>query len=609
MCGISGIFGQDGTKELKVRHSINAIKHRGPDESGFFEDTFCSLGMCRLAIVDVKLGQQPSYNSDKSVVSVFNGEIYNFRDLQKMLRQRGHNVETEGDSALIPFLYQEFGLSFPKLLQGMFAIAIYDVGQKKLVLVRDRLGKKPLWYSVEKGSFKFSSEVKGLVELGIEKKLKTEAIQEFLQFGYINAPHSAFENVLQMKPATVLVYSNRETSSVNFWNLEDVKPISIGYLDAKREAERLLTDAVTSRLVAERPIGAFLSGGIDSTIVAALMQKHMEKPIHTFSIGFSEERFDESRFASGVAKSIGSIHHEKTIHPNPQIIVEMLSKNIDQPFADSSIIPTFLLSEFARQQVVVALSGDGGDEAFGGYTRYRVARLLNRINPILRLNPFNYLPTDKISNSRVRKLLKHSGHMTLAARYRGFQSFFQISDLQEIVNPDMLKNLENDDFNELWRRINVEDSLTKLQLIDIDSYLPGDLLYKVDLASMASGLEVRSPFLDYRVVEFGLSLPANLKFKGNENKHLLREIARSQVPASLIDRPKMGFGIPLNQWIRFELNQIIKETLLDRTSMIRGWYKDGKIEETISLHQQGVDRSSLIWPMFMLELWAKNWLD
>ena len=608
MCGISGIFSNKPFNSELVEESIDKIAHRGPDEKGFFYHQKCVLGMCRLSIIDVASGQQPSYNENRDIVSVFNGEIYNFGELRRNLVSRGHQIRAIGDSALIPFLYEEFGEAFPSKLQGMFAISLFDSKRNQLILVRDRLGKKPLWYSEQESTLSFSSEVKGLLSLGVNRELDESVIPEFLRYGYINAPRSAIIGVKQLPPASILTFNNGQSRLTQYWSPSDIPETSISFNDAKDEATRLLREAVSTRLVSERPIGAFLSGGIDSTIVTALMQKESESSVHTYSIGFSDTKFDESRFAKEVAKSIGTIHHERVIQADPLLIVETLSKVLDQPFADSSIIPTFLLSKFAREEVVVALSGDGGDEGFAGYERYRAGRILDSINPLLAVNPLKLLPAQRVTNPRLRKLIRHSSFQSLSERYSGFQSLFQLNDLNSVLNPDLLERSKNNDFENLWNLNPTQDRIRKMQEIDLKTYLPGDLMYKVDMASMANSLEVRSPFLDYRVVEFGLSLPAKYKV-GGENKHILREIARDFVPSKLIDRPKMGFGIPRARWLREELEGLVKDVLLDQKSRSRGWYHFEKVEYILKKHSQGLELDSLIWPMFMLELWAKTWID
>lgn len=609
MCGISGMC-SDGQVALElVEKSIESISHRGPDERGFFYHKNCVLGMCRLSIIDVSAGQQPSANSSGDIVSIFNGEIYNFKELRHSLVSRGHQVDGIGDSAVIPFLYQEFGENFTSKLQGMFAIALFDSRRNKLLLSRDRLGKKPLWYSREGSTLYFSSEVKGLLSLGVNRTIDEMVIPEFLQYGYVNAPRSAIVGVRQLPPASSLSFENGHLEVKEYWSPSEIPESSISFEDAKQEVTRLIRESVKTRLISERPIGAFLSGGIDSTIVTALMQEESESTVNTYSIGFSDSNFDESRFAREVARSIGTKHHERIIEADPLFIVDTLPKILDQPFADSSIIPTFLLSKFAREEVVVALSGDGGDEGFGGYERYRAAQFLDSINPILAINPLNCLPVDRISNQRLRKLISHSNFQTLSGRYSGIQSLFQRDDLLSILNPEFLKESSENYFINIWDSIPSLDRIRKMQEMDLKSYLPGDLMYKVDMASMANSLEVRSPFLDYRVVEFGLSLPTRFKIVGGETKHILREIARGFVPHKLIDRPKKGFGIPRAKWLREDLKNVVYEVLLDDKSRSRNWYQVGKVEEILDKHSRGLELDSIIWPMFMLELWVKNWIE
>ena len=607
MCGISGIISDRPVVLGLVEKSIGKISHRGPDECGFFHHQNCVLGMCRLSIIDVSSGQQPSYNQERDVVSVFNGEIYNFRELRQNLISRGHQIKGLGDSALIPFLYQEYGEEFPSKLQGMFAIALFDSKQNRLILVRDRLGKKPLWYSQQGSTFYFSSEVKGLLSLGVNRKLDESVIPEFLSYGYINAPRSAILDVKQLPPATLLVIENGQSNLKKYWDPSEIPEVSISFEDAKHETIRLLRDAVKTRLVSERPVGAFLSGGIDSTIVTALMKEESESSVHTYSIGFSDTKFDESRFAKEVAKAIGTIHHERVVEADPHLIVETLSKVLDQPFADSSIIPTFLLSKFAREEVVVALSGDGGDEGFAGYERYRAGRLLDSINPLLAINPLRFFPADRFTNPRVRKLIRHSSYQSLPKRYSGFQSLFQLSDLFSILNPELLGRSHGDDFSKIWNSIPTQDRVRKMQEMDLKTYLPGDLMYKVDMASMANSLEVRSPFLDYRVVEFGLSLPAKYKIGGGENKHILREIARSFVPRNLIDRPKMGFGIPLADWLRNDLKDWAYELIDENKIKEEGYFDSNILKKLWEEHQSKKrDWQSILWPILMFQLWKKE---
>jgi asparagine synthase (glutamine-hydrolysing) len=609
MCGISGSIAPGREQEGHLRKSIAAISHRGPDEEGYFFSPECSLGMCRLSIVDITNGQQPNFNLTRSVVSVFNGEIYNFLELKSLLRSKGVAVDAAGDSALIPYLYEVYGEKFPSLLQGMFAIAVFDINQKKLLLIRDRIGKKPLWYSINNSTLHFSSELKGLFSLGVSKEAETKNFSEYLRFGYVNAPRSAYKNIFQIPPASIMTFQHGAANFSRYWDTTEVKEISISFPDALAETERILREAVRARLVSERPIGAFLSGGIDSTLVSTLMQQESSSDVHTFSIGFTDPKYDESKFAKSVARAIGTVHHEKVVFPEPDLIIGQLARVLDQPFADSSIIPTYLLSRFAREHLVVALSGDGGDEAFAGYERYRAGNFLDAINPLLVMNPLRFVPAVGIKNSRARKLLKHSRATSLVERYRGFQSLFEKRDLSNLMQAHLVSHQGVDNFEETWNSIPTTDRIRRMQEMDIKTYLPGDLMLKVDLASMANSLEVRSPFLDYRVIEFGLSLPSSYKLRKGQSKYILKELARRYVPSSLIDRPKMGFGIPRARWLREDLKSMVWDILLDETSKSRGWFQQDKVRKVLIQHQSGFHLDSIIWPIFMLELWARNWLD
>ena len=611
MCGISGVLNSRSIgvgAGTNLRSSIKAIEHRGPDESGFYDGEDAFLGMCRLSIIDVAGGHQPNFNEDKSIVSVFNGEIYNFKELHELLEAKGHRLKSYGDSECIPYLYQEFGADFPKLLQGMFAIAIWDQNLKRGVLVRDRFGKKPLWYSHKDDALKFSSELKGLFPLGVKREADISVLGEYLQYGYVNAPRSAYLGVSQVNPGSLLIFENSSIEEHFYWDINKVKPIECTYPEAKELVHEQLRLAVRDRLVSERPIGSYLSGGIDSSLVTALMTQEAEGRVHTFTIGLEDDRFDESRYAQPVARHLGTFHHEKIIAPDPKLILETLGRSLDQPFADSSIIPTYLLSKFARESVVVALGGDGGDEAFGGYTRYAAGNYLDRVNPLLALNPSGFFSKYFSSNPRVEKLLRHSRYQTFQKRYSGFQSLVQETELNNILASPRSAN-SIDPHLELWRDLKDPDRIKMMQKMDLRTYLPGDLMYKADMASMANSLELRSPLLDYRVVELGLSLPSQYKVRGLTTKVILKDILYEYVPREIVDRPKMGFGIPRAKWIRNELKPIVESLLFDQTAQNRGWLNTKNLRSVVDTHYKGRDLDRIIWPALMLELWARNWID
>lgn len=611
MCGIAGVFdfnARNNERGSQLRSAIRTIAHRGPDEEGFFESPQASLGMCRLSIIDVKGGHQPNFNADKSVVSVFNGEIYNFGELQKILAQRGHKLTSYGDSECIPYLYQEFGLDFPKYLQGMFAIAIWDEKLGRSILVRDRFGKKPLWYSNSRDQLCFASEVKGLFELGISREVNLSAIPEYLQYGYVNAPRSAFQNISQLNPGSIMTFDGKKISEKPYWDIGEIQLQKLSYGEAKERVHFLLRESVRDRVISERPIGSFLSGGIDSTLISSLMAKEVGENLHTFTIGFDDKQFDESRYAAPIAGHLRTHHHNKIISPEPALVLETLGRVLDQPFADSSIIPTYLLSKFARENVVVALGGDGGDEVFGGYTRYSAGIYLDRINFLLAINPSRYISKYVTKYPRLEKLMRHSQFQSLQRRYSGFQSLVQKTELRDVLVRE-LHSLLSDPHESIWNLVETKDRLSTMQKIDLRTYLPGDLMFKADMASMANSLELRSPMLDYRVVELGLSLPSNYKIVGSTTKRILRDILDDYVPRNLVERPKMGFGIPRAKWLRHELRPLLEDLLFDSRSRERNWLNSSELRRIVNDHYKGRDLDRVIWPSMMLELWARNWID
>jgi asparagine synthase (glutamine-hydrolysing) len=564
--------------------------------------------MCRLAIIDVKGGQQPSRDSSGRIISVFNGEIYNFKDLRNLLIKKGYSLSGVGDSECIPFLYKEYGDDFPRFLNGMFAIALWDEERKKGLLVRDRFGKKPLWYKSDGYRTSFASELKGLSELNEKLEFDPARLPEYLQFGYINAPRSIYKDVRQLNPGTTIAFDANGMKKSRYWEFPTGLRSDLNFEEAKSEAKSLITDAVRLRLISERPVGAFLSGGIDSSLVTALMSRELGAETHSYSIGFDNPKFDESGFARNVANHLGVKHHEKIVLPDPNLILNEIAGVLDQPFADSSIIPTYLLAKFARDGVVVALGGDGGDEVFGGYTRYRISRLLNRLNFLLLLSPAPVLGKLVKNNRRAEKLLRHSKFQSFRSRYFGFQSLIQGTEINNFVRAELDEVMFNLELIKLWDLTESQTKLQKLQKYDLQTYLPGDLMYKVDIATMANSLELRSPILDYRVVEFGITLPDQFKVKSGVSKRILREILYEFVPRSLVDRPKMGFGIPQADWLREDLFDLVKMKLCNEESFISHWINMEELRNTVLMHKRGANQDRMIWPLLILELWAENWL-
>ena len=613
MCGITGGIGPSAPTKQLLDAQLKSLEHRGPDDKGTFINTGISLGMGRLAIVEIAAGKQPASDASLQIHMVFNGEIYNYRQLRHDLEQNGIHFRTSSESEVIINLYLEHGLDFISKLNGMFAIAIYDARDNSLHLFRDRMGEKPLWISqLNDGTLLFASEVRALMMARPGRTLRTKMVAEVMQYGYINSPHSAFNEIDQLPPASLLSWRDGKTSTSTYWAPDFVTKINISYEEALETTKKLVEESVSRRLISERPIGSFLSGGYDSTIVTAYMAKLMSEKVQTYSIGFHSAQFDEAHHAKEVATFLGTSHHEEILNPDPALVVEKISHVLDQPFADSSIVPTYLLAKFARENLIVALGGDGGDEVFGGYDRYLAAPVLQRLNPFLGIARASLGLAGQLPLGSTRKFKRLQSQLfnekNLATRYSSILSLTQSNELSDILNPDFYSTAAEVDFINHFAANDIS-SLDRMTRSDLEAYLPGDLLVKVDMATMANSLELRSPLLDVNVVEWGLSLPHRYKIMGLETKHILKDVARSLVPANLIDRPKMGFGIPRAEWLRTGMREMVIEMLTDKTATQRGWFKQNEVKKILEIHMSGEDKDKLIWPMLMLELWARTWLD
>lgn len=613
MCGISGGIGASAPSKQLLDAQLKSIEHRGPDDLGTYLNQEISLGMCRLAIVEIAAGKQPASDASEKIHIVWNGEIYNYRELRSELEQRGIHFRDSSESEVVINLYLEFGLNFINKLNGMFAIAIHDSRDKALHLIRDRMAKKPLWISqLNDGTLFFASEVRALMLARPDRTLRTEMVAEVMQYGYINAPHSAFNEITQVPPGSVLTWQDGKTSTKKYWEPDFDTKVQISYEEALEVTKKLIEEAVSRRLISERPLGSFLSGGYDSTVVTAYMAKLMREKVQTYSIGFRSPQFNEAHHAKQVANYLGTNHHEEILSPDPALVVEKISHVLDQPFADSSIVPTYLLASFARENLIVALGGDGGDEIFGGYDRYLAAPVMQKLNPLLGIARSGLKIAGQQYFGNARKINRVGSQLSpkesLAARYSSILSLAQPADLSTLLNSSFQTNAA-----EIIKLNQFEDgkisSFDRMIRSDLYSYLPGDLLVKVDIATMANSLELRSPLLDVNVIEWGVSLPRKYKIKGFETKHILKDVARSLVPANLIDRPKMGFGIPRAEWLRTEMKELVIDTLTDTTASQRGWLDPAQVKKVLDIHMSGQDKDNLIWPMLMLELWARTWLD
>jgi asparagine synthase (glutamine-hydrolysing) len=612
MCGIAGGIGPSAPNKLLLDNQLNSIHHRGPDDQGTYVNQGIALGMCRLAIVEIADGKQPASDARESIHLVFNGEIYNYRELRQELELSGVQCRDASESEVIINLYLNHGLDFINKLNGMFAIALHDQRDNSLHLIRDRMGKKPIWISqIPDGSLYFASEVRAILPARPDRTLRTEMLAEVMQYGYINSPNSAFNEIKQVPPASVLTWKDGKTKTATYWALNFDTKVKVSYKEALETTKELIEAAVSRRLISERPLGSFLSGGFDSTVVTAYMAKLMSEKVQTYSIGFHSAQFNEAHHAKQVANFLGTNHHEEILNPDPALLVETISKVLDQPFADSSIVPTYLLAKFARENLIVALGGDGGDEVFGGYDRYLATPVMQKLNPFLSLARTGLNVAGRQSFGNKRKINRVGSQLSskpsLAARYSSILSLTQPNKLVTLLNKDFYSSIAENIFISQFASGSAS-SFDRMIRSDLHAYLPGDLLVKVDIATMANSLELRSPMLDVNVVEWGISLPRKYKIKGLETKHILKDVARSLVPANLIDRPKMGFGIPRAEWLRTDMREILIDTLTDQTATERGWFNQVEVKKTIDLHMSGTDKDQILWPMLMLELWARNWL-
>jgi asparagine synthase (glutamine-hydrolysing) len=613
MCGITGGIGASAPNKILLDAQLKSIEHRGPDGSGSYLNQGISLGMCRLAIVEIAAGKQPASDLIEQIHIVWNGEIYNYRELRSELEQRGVHCRDSSESEVVINLYLEFGLDFINKLNGMFAVAIYDSRDKSLHLIRDRMGKKPLWISqLNDGTLLFASEVRALMLARPDRTLRTDMVAEVMQYGYINAPHSAFNEITQVPPASVLTWHEGKTITKKYWEPDFDTKVQISYEEALEVTKKLIEESVSRRLISERPLGSFLSGGYDSTIVTAYMAKLMSEKVQTYSIGFHSTQFNEAHHAKQVANYLGTNHHEEMLSPDPALVVEKISQVLDQPFADSSIVPTYLLAKFAGENLIVALGGDGGDEVFGGYDRYLATPIMQILNPFLGLARTGLKIAGQQTFGNSRKINRVGSQLSskdsLGVRYNSILSLAQPHELSTLLNPNFQTNAAEFANINQFASGNLS-SFDRMIRSDLGAYLPGDLLVKVDIATMANSLELRSPMLDVNVVEWGVSLPRKYKIKGFETKHILKDVARSLVPGTLIDRPKMGFGIPRAEWLRTGMKELAVDSLTDATATQRGWLNPAEVKRVLDLHMAGQDKDNIIWPILMLELWARTWLD
>ena len=627
MCGITGFVRNDGkpVDEALLARMNEAIRHRGPDEDGFYVNGSVGMAMRRLAIIDLKSGQQPIHNRDRTAWIVFNGEIYNYLELREKLEKLGHTFYTNSDTEAIVHAYDQYGADCPKHLRGMFAFAIWNERDQELFLARDRVGKKPLLYSlVNGGHLIFGSEFSALLlHPDVSREIEPEALDYYLSFMCIPAPMTAYRAIRKLEPGHWLRWRKGEIEVQRYWQPDFTKKLDIDEEEAGERTVAILRDAVKVRLMSEVPLGAFLSGGIDSSAVVALMAQESSERVKTFSIGFDEQDFSELHHARRIAEHVGADHHEFIVRPDAVEVLPMLVEHYGEPYADSSAVPTYYVAKETRKHVTVALNGDGGDESFAGYERYVAMGLTEkyrRVPSFLRESVIketvNLIPTSPTKRSMARsvKRLLDGVSRPRVDRYTYWVSVFN-DDTKKPLYSDFFREqtLEADPTGLLgtwFKRANGIGIVDAMLLTDQMTYLPNDLLVKVDIATMAVSLEARAPFLDHHVIEFAASLPEKLKLRRLTTKYLLKKVLRKLLPSENLDRRKMGFGVPIGHWFRGKMQPFLREVILSDKALRRGLFKPEAVRQLVELHTRGErDYSHQLWTLLMLELWFNRFID
>jgi asparagine synthase (glutamine-hydrolysing) len=625
MCGIVGQLrpaGQRVAPDL-VERMCAGLEHRGPDSRGVHCEGRAGLGIQRLRVIDLSTGDQPIYNEDRSVVVVMNGEIYNYRELRDDLAARGHTLATKGDTEVIVHLYEEHGTDCVRHLHGMFAFALWDARRQLLMVARDRVGKKPMLYALRDGVLSFASEMQALLQdTEIPREVDHVALDRYLALGYVPAPLTALRDVRKLPPAHTLVMRDGKVTLERYWALDYAHKLDEPVEELCERIREGLLAATRRRLIADVPLGAFLSGGIDSSAVVAAMAQLSSEPVRTFSIGFDHEGFDELPHARQIARQFGTVHEEFQVRAEAIEVLPQIVRHHGEPFADSSAIPSFYLAELTRRHVTVALNGDGGDESFAGYQRYvanAVAGRLDRLPAPLRraLAAAGGRVADDGDVSSVRNRVRRlAGGMALdaPARYARYVSWFDGAQRGALYSPGFAAAIggadADDEIAARWAAASGTSVVDRMLEVDAGSYLVDDLIAKVDIATMAHALEARSPFLDHQMMELAASIPSEYKVRGGEKKWILREALRPWLSSEILDRPKQGFSVPLSSWLRSDLQGWARDILLDPGSLGRGYFEPAAVNRLLDRHAAGADGDAKrIYALLMLELWHREFVD
>lgn len=625
MCGITGILDKDGSAidRSMLQMMSRAVHHRGPDEEGYYFDQHVALGIQRLKIIDLETGSQPIHNEDKSVWVVLNGEIYNYRELKRQLEDRGHKFYTRSDTETIVHAYEEWGDGFIEHLSGIFGFAIWDTGNQRLLLARDRIGVKPVYFYETKNLLVFGSEIKSLLlHPAVERALDFEAFNNYLYFAYVPAPLTMFKNIKKLMPGHMLVWQGGKTEIKQYWDVSYKIENNISEQEALERLQVVLKNAVKSQIVSDVPLGLFLSGGIDSSILASLMAGIMDRPVTTFSIAYDEGNYNESKYAKQVAEHFRTDHHEFVVRPDIFKELPKIIEHLDEPLANSTALPTIILSKLAKEQVTVVLNGAGGDEIFGGYDKYRRQSFLDWYKKLPEgVRSLMHLAVEKLvpgvgANLKIFKhraeMIADALNMPLDERYLTWAS---------VISADCRKMILSEQTEEKFRDVNPLrvksyfgdpdlDAVNKMMYADTKTYLVDDILTMTDKMSMAHGLEIRVPFLDHKVVEFAATLPAGLKVRKGKSKYLLRKLLAQSLPESICDRPKQGFMVPISGWLRQdEYIGFARDILLSQTAKDRGIFNMSGVEKMLVQHQKGEkDHAGAIWALLNFELWYQRFM-
>jgi len=629
MCGICGVINlesEEPVREDLLSKMSSVLRHRGPDDEGKVILPGAKVGLAhrRLSIIDVEGGHEPMSNEDETLWLVFNGEIYNFQQLRADLQEKGHRFRTKCDAEVILHCYEEKGIKALEDFRGMFAFAIYDEKAERLFLARDRLGQKPLVYALFGGRFYFASEIKSILQVpGIPREVEILALHHYLTYQYVPHPLTMFKGIYKLPPANYILLSKRGLEKGRYWQPDFSRQVDLPEEEYLRQVRKTLEEATRLRLISDVPLGAFLSGGIDSSIIVALMNLHSNRPVRTFSIGFEEKKYDELQYARLIAKRYKTEHTEFVVRPVCLEVLPDLIWHYDEPFADSSAVPTYYVARETSRFVKVALTGDAGDECFAGYPRYQAVKLssyLDRLPEFLRgvlSHPFwQRLPAPVEQKSLRRRLKKFAKALSQSPeeRYLRWICIFDEELKDELYTEELKARLSSHPSSyyilEPYAHLKGRDFLTRTTYVDLLTYLPSDLLVKVDIASMAHSLETRSPFLDHKVVELAGRMPVHLKLRAFKSKYILKKAFADLLPAEILNRGKMGFGVPISAWFRGELKSYVHGLLLDEKSVRRGYFRRETLERLLGEHIEGkFDHGYRLWSLLVLEEWHRRFID